>query len=112
MSAHDAPLVVQTAEVPSDYLKQAHERGEIRLRVWKPSPGENATAASREWVLENVPGATALVVLLQTKVDAELLDRAGPSLQVVSTMSVGYDHIDVAACKQRHVRVGYSTSSR
>lgn len=40
--------------------------------------------------------------------DAELLDRAGPSLRVVSTMSVGFNHIDVDACKARNVRVGHT----
>lgn len=107
----EPPLVVQTLDIPSDHLQKAHERGDIRLRVWKPS-GDHAhlTSAPREWVLENVPGASALLVLLQTRVDDELLDRAGPSLKVVSTMSVGFDHIDLEACAKHNVRVGYSTS--
>jgi lactate dehydrogenase-like 2-hydroxyacid dehydrogenase len=40
------------------------------------------------------------------RIDNELLDAAGPSLKVVSTLSVGYDHIDVKACKSRNVAIG------
>lgn len=30
---------------------------------------------------------------------------AGPNLRVVATMSVGFEHIDVEACKERNIRV-------
>ncbi|POM73071.1 Glyoxylate reductase/hydroxypyruvate reductase [Phytophthora palmivora] len=63
---------------------------------------------SREELLKSVKGCTGLFCLLTDKVDAEVLDAAGPSLRVVSTMSVGYNHIDVEACKARNVRVGYT----
>ena len=33
---------------------------------------------------------------------------AGPSLKVIGTMSAGYDHIDLAACRERGIRVGYT----
>ena len=32
----------------------------------------------------------------------------GSQLKVVSTMSVGYDHIDIEECKRRGIRVGYT----
>ena len=38
-------------------------------------------------------------------VDAELLDAAGPSLRVVANFAVGYDNVDVAACRERGVVV-------
>ena len=34
-----------------------------------------------------------------------LCPTQGPSLRVVATMSVGYEHIDVEECKRRHIRV-------
>lgn len=37
--------------------------------------------------------------------DEELLQRA-KSLKVVSTISVGYDHVDVAACQKRNILMG------
>lgn len=62
----------------------------------------------REELLKCVKGCTGLLCLLTDKVDAEALDAAGPSLRVVSTMSVGHNHIDVEACKARNVKVGYT----
>ena len=32
----------------------------------------------------------------------------GPQLKVVATMSVGYDHLDVAAIKARNIQIGYT----
>lgn len=63
---------------------------------------------TRAELLNQVQGCTGLFCLLSDRIDAELLDRAGPSLKVISTMSVGYNHIDVAACEARNVRVGYT----
>ena len=37
------------------------------------------------------------------RVDGELLDAAGPQLKVVANVAVGYDNIDVAACRERGV---------
>ena len=57
-------------------------------------------------LLEWVKGIDGLYCLLTEKIDDELLDAAGDNLKVVSTMSVGYDHVDVAACLKRGVAVG------
>ena len=38
-------------------------------------------------------------------VDAELLDAAGPSLRVVANFAVGYDNVDLEACRERGVIV-------
>ena len=32
----------------------------------------------------------------------------GPSLKVVGTLSVGYDHVDLAAMKKYGIRLGYT----
>ena len=57
-------------------------------------------------MLTKVQGASGLLTLLSDKVDAEVLDAAGPSLKVVSNFAVGYNNIDVQAANQRRVRVG------
>jgi glyoxylate reductase len=58
----------------------------------------------RAELLQRVAGKDALVCLLTEKVDDELLSAA-PKLRIVSTVSVGYDHIDVSACTRRNVMV-------
>ncbi|KAH9941147.1 uncharacterized protein BXZ73DRAFT_41966 [Epithele typhae] len=62
----------------------------------------------RKWLLDNAPGAVAILVMLTDKVDAELCDAAGPSLCLVSTMSVGYEHVDVNELSKRGIRLGYT----
>ncbi|KAJ3183256.1 hypothetical protein HDU85_002282 [Gaertneriomyces sp. JEL0708] len=60
----------------------------------------------RAELLAQIRGTHALLCMLTEKVDAELLDAAGPQLRTVSTVSVGYDHIDVNECRKRGVSVG------
>lgn len=59
---------------------------------------------TRAALLARVPGISALVAMLSEKVDATLLDAAGENLKVVANFAVGYDNIDLAACKARGVR--------
>ena len=51
--------------------------------------------------------ADGLFCMLPDEVDEEVLD-ASPDLQVVSTLSVGYDHIDVDAAAERNIAVGHT----
>ena len=61
---------------------------------------------SREQLLEKISGVDGLLCLLTEKIDGELMDAAGPQLKVISSMSVGVDHIDVAAATARGIPVG------
>jgi glyoxylate reductase len=58
----------------------------------------------RPELLRRVAGAAAIVAMLSEKIDEELLAAAGPSLRVVANYAVGYDNIDLAACRRRGVR--------
>ncbi|CAG2141898.1 (S)-sulfolactate dehydrogenase [Cupriavidus yeoncheonensis] len=55
-------------------------------------------------LLDALPEADALIVRNRTRVDAALLERA-PALRVVGRLGVGLDNIDVAACRDRGIRV-------
>lgn len=48
-------------------------------------------------------GRTAIVTMVNDRVDAALLDAAGPSLRVVSNVAVGVDNIDRDAARERGV---------
>ena len=50
-------------------------------------------------------GAAALVATRLCRSTAALLDAAGDSLRVVANFAVGYDNIDVEACRERGVVV-------
>jgi glyoxylate reductase len=58
----------------------------------------------RDELLRRVVGADGLVCLLTDRVDAELL-AAAPRLRVVANVAVGYDNIDLPACRARGVQV-------
>ncbi|WIG17204.1 2-hydroxyacid dehydrogenase [Kocuria rosea] len=88
--------VVVTGRVPDaaiQKLRAAHE-----VEMW-PDP----EPIGREELLRRVAGADAVVSLLTERIDAELLDAAGPQLKVVANVAVGYDNIDVPACTERGV---------
>jgi glyoxylate reductase len=90
--------VVVTGRIPGEAVE--------RLRaVHDVVSWESQDTISRAELLTRVQGAEAILSLLTEKVDAELLEAAGPQLRVVSNVAVGYNNIDVAACTARGIRV-------
>ncbi|MFK5582751.1 MULTISPECIES: 2-hydroxyacid dehydrogenase [unclassified Serinicoccus] len=89
--------VVVTGRIPKpglDILRRAgHE-----VDVW-----DSEDTQPRDRLLEQVRGADALLTLLTEQVDGELLDAAGEQLQVVANVAVGYNNVDVPACRERGV---------
>ena len=61
---------------------------------------------AREVLLEKVRGVDGFLSMLTDRVDAELLDAAGPQLKVVSNHAVGFDNIVVADATARGIPVG------
>jgi glyoxylate reductase len=90
--------VVVTGKIPAGGLERL--KAEHDVTAW-----ESDVAISRDELLRMVAGADAIVSLLTEKVDDELLDAAGPQLQSVSNVAVGYNNIDVPACEKRGVLV-------
>lgn len=93
------PTVVLTRNVPQAAQEQLFAACDVRH--W-----ESDAPIPRDTLLEWVAGADGIYCLLTEKIDAELLDAAGAQLKVVSTMSVGYDHVDAEACRARNVAIG------
>ncbi|SFL69288.1 2-hydroxyacid dehydrogenase [Geodermatophilus ruber] len=60
---------------------------------------------SREDLLRDTAGAVALISTLTERVDAAVLDAAGPSLRIIANVAVGFDNVDVAAAAERGVVV-------
>ena len=90
--------VVITGKIPAIAVERL--RAEHEVISW-----DEPVAISRDELLKRVKGADAIVSLLTEKVDAELLDAAGPQLKVVSNVAVGYNNIDVAAATRRGIVV-------
>ncbi|EAU81489.2 sin3b [Coprinopsis cinerea okayama7 len=79
------------------------QREDMELVLWPED-----RACDRDWLLSNVKGASALVVMVTDKIDAAVIEAAGPSLKVVSTMSVGYEHVDIGELVKRDIALGYT----
>lgn len=62
-----------------------------------------SSAISREELLRRVKGVDAIVCLLTESIDAGVLDAAGPQLKIVANVAVGYNNIDVPACRARGI---------
>lgn len=59
----------------------------------------------RETLFENVRDVDALLCMLGDKIDAKVMDAAGPNLKVISCYSVGYDHVDIYEAAKRKIIV-------
>ncbi|MBN1310603.1 MAG: D-glycerate dehydrogenase [Anaerolineae bacterium] len=93
------PHVVITRRVPQhilDYMASAAD-----LQLW-----EEDHPIPYQTLLDRVPGCAGVYCLLTDRIDAALLDAAGPGLKVISQMAVGVDNIDVKACTARGIPVG------
>lgn len=60
---------------------------------------------SADQLLELAVGANAIVADPAVPVDEPLLEAAGPGLRVVANFAVGYDNVDLDACRRRNVAV-------
>ena len=67
-------------------------------------PGE--FPPSSQILLERVRGVDGLLCLLTDRIDAQVMDAAGPGLKVISSFSVGIDNVDLTAATARGIPVG------
>ncbi len=94
------PAVYATRALPGAAYAGLAER--VALTVWEgpgAPPAETLRAAARE--------AEGLLCLLTDRIDAALL-AACPRLRVVSSCSVGVDHVDLDAATARGIPVGHT----
>jgi glyoxylate reductase len=98
----DEPVVYVTREIPDAGLDLIE--AETEMHVWDGKlPPEKNHIIERLGELE----ADGLLCLLTDETDGEVMD-ASPNLDVVSTFSVGYDHVDVEAAMERDLAVGHT----
>lgn len=101
--AMSRPKVVVARNLGPDVMP-LFNRPDLDVVAWH----SETEACGRKWLLENVVGASGVLVMLADKVDKEFLDTAGRELKIVSTMSVGYEHVDLQQLTDRGVRLGYT----
>jgi glyoxylate reductase len=92
------PLVVVTRKLPDPIETRMMELFDTRLNADDTplSPAELGLAMQQ---------AEVLVPTVTDRIDAALLDQAGPSLRLVASFGTGVDHIDLAAAWRRGITV-------
>lgn len=92
------PSILVTRKLPASVISRLEEACAVDLWTGRE-------AIPRAELLARVRGKDGLVCLLTDAIDAEVLDAASPSLKVVANVAVGYNNIDVAACRERGIVV-------
>jgi glyoxylate reductase len=90
--------VLVSCALPGNAIERMGQHCE--LDVW-----EHSRPMPRDQLLQRLQGCAGLVCLLTNPVDAAMVD-ACPQLRMVSSMSVGVDHVDVVALTRRGIPLG------
>ncbi len=90
--------VLVTRILPGPAIEILKQRCEVELN-------QEDRVISREELMRAVSGKDGLLCLLTDKIDAEVMDAAGPNLKVISNYAVGFDNIDVAEATRRGIAV-------
>src|SRR5437764_1534114 len=90
------PRIVVTRTIPRPALDVLAGAGEL----WVSTADRPLSRSELHGV---VPGAAAVVSMLHDRIDADLLDAAGPALRIVANIAVGYDNVDLDALSRRGI---------
>ena len=99
MGVNEKPRVLVTRLIPEVGLRRIVQ--ECQAEGW-----EEPLPPPRDVLLEKIAGCEGILSLLTERIDAELMDAAGPQLKVISNFAVGFNNVDVAEATRRGIRVG------
>ena len=93
-------LVVTTRYVPA-----VEERLEREFEVRRDATSRVLSSAE---LLALADGADAMFITPMNRLDAAFFERISKSVKVISTYSVGLDHIDMKSAAARNIAIGYT----
>jgi lactate dehydrogenase-like 2-hydroxyacid dehydrogenase len=95
------PILVVTTRYP----KEVEDRID---RDYSVRRNPNQFPFSDETLLSATEGADALFVTPADRLDSEFFQKVSPTLKIVATFSVGFEHIDLEAAARRKIPVAYT----
>ncbi len=95
------PKIFVTRRIPEEGLRLLEAACTVDLWPEDRPP-------SREVLLARVRGVEGILSMLTDRIDAAVMDAAGPQLKVISNYAVGYDNIDIPAATARGIPVGHT----
>lgn len=98
MSASDKPLVIITRKLPEQVEARMGELFKVRVNT-------DDHPFSRAELVQSVADAEVLVPTINDRIDAALIEQAGPKLKLIANFGAGTDHIDVDAAHKKGIFV-------
>ncbi len=92
------PFVIVTRKLPDPIETRMMELFACRLNL-------DDTPLSKPELIGAVERADVLVPTVTDRIDAEVLDAAGPALKLIASFGTGVDHVDLAAAQRRGIIV-------
>ena len=95
------PVLVVTTQ----HVKEVEERID---RNYDARRNPNSAPFGRQALLAAADGADALFITPVDRLDSEFFKSVSPSVKVIATYSVGFEHIDLAAAVRRKIAIAYT----
>ncbi len=92
------PMVFVTRRIPEEGLEKLREFCDVEVST-------HEGILPRKVLLEKVEGKDGLLSLLTDRIDKEVMERAGPSLRVISNYAAGFNNIDLEEATKRGIMV-------
>jgi glyoxylate reductase len=92
------PFVIVTRKLPDPIETRMMELFACRLNL-------DDTSLSKPDLIAAVERADVLVPTVSDRIDAEVLEAAGPALKLIASFGTGVDHVDLAAAQRRGIIV-------
>jgi lactate dehydrogenase-like 2-hydroxyacid dehydrogenase len=95
------PILVVTSRYPREVEDRIN-------RGYEPRRNPNQSPFSTQSLLSAAEGADALFVTSADHLDAGFFQKLSPTVKVIATYSVGFEHIDLEAAARRRIPVAYT----
>ena len=95
------PILVVTSPFIQPVEARIENEYEVRRKI-------DGTMFNRDELLAACEGADAVIITPLDRLDADFFRRVPSSVKVISTYSVGFDHIDMQAAAARNIAIGYT----
>ncbi len=91
--------------VTSRYPKEVEDRID---RDYNARRNPNQGPFSQQALLSAVEGADALFITPADRLDSEFFQKVSPTVKIIATYSVGFEHIDLEAAARRKIPIAYT----
>jgi lactate dehydrogenase-like 2-hydroxyacid dehydrogenase len=91
--------------VTSRYTKEVENRID---RDYNARRNPNQSLFSQQQLLSAAEGADALFITPADRLDSGFFQKVSPSVKIIATYSVGFEHIDLEAAARRKIPVAYT----